>query len=101
MAFTMNSLSHRVIEDPHFVAFCMAVARAKGRVSVPNRKQLRDRIVTKAGQVRAVRIACLVSCVTCHVLYVICYVACQESCIMHLGFMAKDLWLFVSCDDCI
>ena len=48
MAFTMNSISHRVIDDPYFRAFLLAVANSKGMVNIPNRHQLKANVLKVA-----------------------------------------------------
>ena len=51
MCFTMNSLSHRVIDDEYFKRYGDTVAKTKGSISV-NRKQLRDAVIKKGADIK-------------------------------------------------
>ncbi len=52
-AFVMNSLSHRVIDDPYFMDFCKAVA-AGDVTNIPSRKVLRTNIIAIGEKVKQV-----------------------------------------------
>ena len=62
LAFTMNSISHQVIDQPHFRQFIRALKQYNGNLNVLNRKSLRKNVIIKAKEYHKV-FACVMCCV--------------------------------------
>ncbi len=57
LAFAMNSISHRVMDDPYFIDMCKSIAAAKSYAKLPCRKSLRNNVLALAEEKRKVTMA--------------------------------------------